>query len=248
MNHNSTLLMTRALILAFISFTPFWGWSQFNRSIDVMGSLDYGYRTISTDAEEAITKLIVDKRNEKELPKLNWRIGVNFNQRLSNKFVLKTGLHLANDGYTTKKKDLIYGSEFDEFGNYTPDPSLPRKSHFVYNYWFAEIPLVGRFELNQKKFAPFVEAGILPSVYLTSRVRTVVDDESSTNFIDETDIGYNRLHLSGNVAIGVNYSPNENIQLFGQPSLRYHFTSLVDAPIKEHLYSFGLELGLRKKI
>ncbi|MGD1846111.1 MAG: hypothetical protein ACFB10_12025 [Salibacteraceae bacterium] len=216
------------------------GWSQSNQSLDFIGSIDYGYRALRTpDTDESFSQL-VKNRDSYEIGKVNWRVGFNFNQRLGSKLFFKTGLRLANGGYGTK--------ELTTATTTLPNASLPNKYKINYNYWFAEIPLALRFEINQKKFSPFIEAGVAPSVYLVNRNRIFRNGEASTEFVDQEAIyGFNRLHWVGTLSFGANYNLNEKFQFFGQPTFRYHFTKVADAPIREYHYNFGLELGVRKR-
>jgi len=102
--------------------------------------------------------------------------------------------------------------------------------------------------LIHKKLIPFFELGVSPSIYLTTRVTSKTDIGDSTAFNKNNQTDFNQFHLVGYISMGLNYNLNENIQFFGQPIFRYHLTELVDAPIEEHFYVAGIEVGLRKKI
>ena len=192
---------------------------------------------------------ILENRDNKESAKFNWRIGFNYNRRLTSKIVLKTGLRLASVGYKGEKKTgLRWGSEHDGMGGWIPDPSLPHEIQLVHDYWFTELPIAGRFEINQKKLSPFFELGISPSVYMTTRTKTITDIGTNSEFQNGDVHNFNKLHIVGFISFGLNYSINDRNQLFGQPTFRYHLTKLADAPISENLYNFGIEIGIRRKI
>ena len=57
-----------------------------------------------------------------------------------------------------------------------------------------------------------------------------------------------RLDILGLVSFGVNYSLIYKFKLVGQPEFWYQITKLVDAPISEHLFNDGVEIGIRRKI
>jgi len=239
----------KALIPFLLLTVPFVSFGQTNSTLDLVAGLEYSYRGLSTSSKDEIVIGIMEKRNDKETGKLNWRAGFNYNRRLSNRFHLKTGIRLASVGYKGEKKTgLRYASEFVTPDLWVPDPSLPHEVQFIYDYWFVEIPLVGRYELTNKKIAPFLELGIAPSAYVTTRTKTVTDLGTDVNFQDGVEaFNFNRFHLVGIFSVGVNFSVSEKVQLFGQPTLRYHLTQLADAAIEEHLFNYGIEIGARRK-
>lgn len=228
--------MKTKLILLFLCL-PFLGIGQFSSSLDVIIGSEYSYRhLLTTSSEDSGVQFTID-RKDLESPKYNWRFGVNYNKKLSQKFYLKTGLRLARGGYVLNQfYALQYGTQHDGQGGF--DPNAPTLEEFndlniSYNYLFVEIPIVGRYQLSEKKWSPFIEFGVSPMISLEkSNLRT-----------------YNKFHLASNLSVGVNYTPFEKVQFFAQPIFRYHFTNLVDdTPIKEHLYNYGLEFGARWKI
>lgn len=232
-----------------ILIIPIFGFSQINQAIDFISGIEYSYRNLTTSSEEEIVVEIMENRDDKESGRFNWRFGFNYNLRLSNKIFLKTGLRLASVGYKGKKKTgLRWGSEHDGMGGWIPDPNLPHEIQLVYDYWFTEIPIAGRFEINQKKLTPFFELGISPSIYMTTRIKSITDIGADSEFQNGDVQNFNKFHVVGFISFGLNYALNDKFQIFGQPTFRYHITKLVDAPINEHLFNYGVEIGIRKKI
>lgn len=222
--------------------------AQVKSTIDFIFGVEHSNRVLKTDSDEYFMNIIMDSRKG-ESGKINFRVGFNYNQPLANKVYLKSGIRLASVGYKGEKKTgLIFPSEIDPTSGVQNDPNLPNEIQFFYDYWFIEIPIIGRYEFNNKKFSPFIEAGISPNIYITSKTKSITDINSSTNFSDQTNSSFNRLNFSANISFGVNYHLSPKWIMFGQPIFRYHFTKLVDAPIKEYLYNFGIEFGARMKI
>ena len=235
-------------IFLILLIIPAFAFSQVKSTIDFVSGIEYSYRILKTTNDELITNVILDNR-EGETGKINFRLGFNFNQRLSEKIFLKSGVRLASVGYKGEKRTgLIWGSEIDPNLGYQLDPNLPHESQFIHDYWFIEIPIIGRYEFNNRKITPFIEAGISPNVYITSKTKIKTDISSNVEFYDETKLNFNRMHLAVNLSFGLNYQLSPKWILFGQPVFRYHFTKLVEAPIKEYLYNYGIELGARMKI
>lgn len=236
--------------LFFVAFflTPFLTNAQFNSSLDFVAGLDYSFRTLSAEASDSTLQSIIDSRNDRETAKLNWRTGFNYNKRLTGNIYLKTGVRLSNLGYKSEYTVAgIWPGEHDGNGQGNPIVTTD-EFKFVYDYWFLELPIAARYELNNKKWSPFIEIGFAPSIFLTGRTEKTQNGETSISYGDPINTGTNTLHLSGFLSVGVNYTVNNNIQLFGQTSFRYHLTPLADTSITGNLYNYGIEFGARKRI
>lgn len=223
-------------IILLLAFLPFLTYGQFsyNSSIDIVAGLDKNYLQNSTS----------------EASNLGYRIGINYNKKLGEKLFLKLGLRGVHISYESfKRTGLLWGSEVEaglEMGTGPIfDPTLPHEVQYFYDYWFLEIPLAIRYELNKNRWSPFIETGLSPNLYLKS------------SFKEETDIGgrsfnenerVNKIQLVASVSVGVNFAATESLQLFAQPIFRYHLTKLNDFANNEHLYNIGLEIGVRKRL
>lgn len=242
------------IITTLILLIPILGFSQINQSIDFIGGTEYSYRNLTTSTENGF----LESRDNRESGKINSRIGFNYNRRLTNKIFLKTGLRLVNSGY---KDELSL-----TWSVLNPTPAHTTEYQLAHNYSFIEIPIAGRFEINQKKLSPFFELGISPSIYIKTRTKLISTNEQSsqsepapgapsfepyeldTEFLKRDDSNFNKLHFVGFISFGMNYSLTDKFQFFGQPTFRYHLTKLEDAPINEYLFNCGIEIGVRRKI
>ncbi len=233
--------MKNLLSLLFLFFS-FSGFSQQNSTIDFTLGIDYTYRTVDADAS---FNEILEIRDQ-ETGKLNWRAGFNYSTRLSKSLLIKTGLRFASIGYKLNRSDLQFGSQNNGNGGFDPDVE---GLSFNYNYYFLETPLMLRLESKEvKKISPFVEAGFSGMFYLTTQIIRVESGDKSISYEKEILPELNKFQLALNLSVGLNITPNENIQFFAQPIFRYHLTEMSGYPIEEHLWSAGLEIGLRKKL
>lgn len=235
----------RTFIVTLLAALPVVAFSQSNSSFDLVGGAEYTFRLLQNTTDDPVMQIIIDQRERDEFGKLNFRGGFNYNRRLAGQLWLRTGLRWASAGYVYQDiDDLRWPSEFDpNTGAYTPDPSLPHELRLTKEYWFLEVPLAGRLEMGQGKLKPFVELGVSPHIYLTTRTRQVTDLETKQDF-GADDV--KPLNLAGIVSVGFQYQATKRTALFFQPIFRYHLTPLADTPIREHLYNYGLELGVRK--
>ena len=242
--------MKNLITLCLLCFSTF-AIGQKNASIDLVGGAEFGYRTLGGKDSDGVPVSIIIESRERETIKFGYRFGLNYNQRLSKKIFLKTGLRVANQGYTSgKMTGLRWTNELQEGENgefiYVPDPSLPHEIQFFYEYWFLEIPLIARYEFNEKRWSPFVEAGLSSNIYLRARTRQVTDLSDSKYSNIEVGDSFNKIQLVGNASFGVNFEATESFRIFAQSVFRYHLTKTVDSAVKEHLYNVGIEVGVRK--
>jgi len=133
-------------------------------------------------------------------------------------------------------------------GSWTPDPSLPREAQIIRDFIFIDIPLALRFQFTKQRLSPFMELGIFPSIYLSTKTKVITDVETTTQYSDGITHNINRLNLVSFASIGLNYTINDQIQVFGQPICRYHITPIRSATIDVNMINYGIELGLRKKL
>jgi Outer membrane protein beta-barrel domain len=222
------------LLMAFLF--PLMLIAQIKSSISGIMGIDYTNRVLNNPAFKD------------ETGKLNYRVGANYNRKITEKIWLEMGLRAAFQGYNgLKLKNLTWASELNPTtGVFTRDPTLPHEVQLINNYLFLEMPIGIRYEFKQPKLKTYVAVGLSPNIYLTTHVKTITDLGSDNKF-QQTE-GINKVTFSANIGFGFDYALNDTYQAFAQPSFRYHFTSFSAGPIKEYLYNFGLELGIRKNL
>lgn len=240
----------KTILLSLLLCLPLSLIAQRQANWDLLAGIDYTYRILQNDSPNPSLITIYNKRQEQEAARLGYRIGINYNRRLTPKWVLKTGLRLVSMGYTRDLRNtppLRWGSEWNGI-NYVPDPNLPHQlKRFNYNYYFLEIPIVIRFEMGSGNWRPFLEGGIAPNIYLTSRSRLKLENESNANIARDKNI--RTAHLVPNLTFGFNRKLNEHHVLFIQTTGRYHVTPSSKSPdneiLLENLYAIGVESGIR---
>lgn len=233
--------------LILILLVPVAGFTQMNSSWDIIAGLDYSHSFLFANKSSGLRRNI-KVLNDVRQGKINWRLGGNYNMRIGSNAFFKTGLRFASVGYVYANDNLTWGSEHNGMGGHTPDPNLPHSARFSYDYWFIEIPVAFRFERANNKFSTFIEIGLSPSAYLITKVSTKLDNEEKIEYRHgEQFHQINLIHLVSTFAFGANYNYSEKVQLFAQPTLRFHLTPIIDSPIKAFLYNTGLEMGVRFK-
>ncbi|MBK7426572.1 MAG: hypothetical protein IPI60_05850 [Saprospiraceae bacterium] len=234
--------------LILILLVPVAGFTQMNSSWDIIAGVDYSNSILFAQRNTGLRN-VAGVMNDSQQGKLNWRLGGNYNMRVGSNAFFKTGIRLASVGYVYANDNLTWGSEHNGMGGHSPDPDLPHSARFSFDYWFIEIPVAFRFERGNDKFSTYFEAGVSPSIYILSRQIIKIDNDKTIRFSQGNQFHqFNIIHLVGTFAWGINYNISERVQLFAQPTLRFHLTPIADSPIEEYLYNVGLEMGTRWKI
>ncbi|NNE29587.1 MAG: outer membrane beta-barrel protein [Saprospiraceae bacterium] len=214
--------------------------------IGLMGGFDYTHRFLINDSDDPTIEFIFNKRTV-EKGKANYQYGINYRYNISENLALISGFKLSSVGYRDKKfDDLLWPSEVDpETGQYTPDPSLPHESQFHYDYWMLTIPARIRRTFGEGKVRFYAEGGIAAGYYSSTRSTETTDVFKRSNFFVVDD--FRKINLSLDLGLGISFRIWDDVEIYAQPGGRYYFTRLVaGAPIKEYLYSVGLEAGFVK--
>ncbi len=216
-------------------------------SVDVMLGLDYSFRHLYFQADDPSTNFMVEARAA-EAPSINARFGLNYNHKIGEHKWIKTGLRIADLGYKLGlTTDLVWPSEL-ETGVFIFDPSLPHEIQFINNLIFIEIPLALRYEFKQTKWTPFVEMGVSTSLFVGNYKQQVTDISSDFKYEPASSTSQRNLQMAAVFSFGLIQDYTENLQVFIQPSFRYHLTAWQKSTIREHLTNGGIEIGVRRKI
>ncbi|MFK7776199.1 MAG: acyloxyacyl hydrolase [Saprospiraceae bacterium] len=226
------------LLLMLLFCLPSFLSAQSNSKIELLGGLDYTYRDHTNSGW-------IQSLRKSEKGKINTHFGINYFQKLKPRLWLKIGIGFVSLGYKTAKTELNTGS--GATGG-TQDPLLQGldnpTSQFIYNYHFLEVPFSIHLDFFENKLKPFVELGIAPMYYIQSITKHKLGDEIRSKRNEQEDF-INDFQFATTVAFGFSYSFNEKWEMVVQPNFRYHLSKIADAPVKEHLWSTGLAIGMR---
>jgi hypothetical protein len=213
--------------------------------VDVSGTPMITYRTAGS---------LQHGGRQDEESKLNWSTGIHLNIQLTGHLYLRTGVSLMHYGYKSPKfSEFRWGDQVNEDFEFDPtivtmEPGPISSIQFSYNHTFIGVPILLRHEFNEQKWAPYFEAGIVPSIYLKSATVQKTDLNTSVHRYSMNSSKFNKFRLIGKISVGVAYRISSRLSIFGQPTFSYFFTSSSKSSFKEHLFGTGLELGLRKSI
>lgn len=196
-------------------------------------SPDYCYRQLTSDGS-ASSKFIVSDRNVNEKAKYGITTGFNACYFFKKHFSLETGINYSNSGYQAKDFNTLLA----------PDGStILVNITTAYNYNFIEMPIKANFILGSKKLRFIASAGIINDFFVNS-TETQTTGNSSQTVSSASGFGLIEfIALSAGADIKLN---KFNLRI--EPVCRYNLGLRESGPIKEHLWSAGLNFGLYYRI
>ena len=198
-------------------------------------SPDVCYRTLQNNDGSAMSDAIIQQRNENEIFKLGYTLGLTTLLPLNKRISLESGITYSNKGYQTTMQVLYY---------FQYDPAFPQKMKSIYNYHYIDIPLKANFIFGKKKLRFISSLGLTTNVFIreTSTSVLVYSDRTERNS-SATNFKYNRFNLSPSIGVGIDYKINDKMNLRIQPSFSYGILKIIDAPITAYLYSGGINMS-----
>ncbi len=225
--------------------------AQKKAAVDLIFGVDYTNRTNTENSGFEFTDDNGNSlpTNSKIVGNPNVRFGMNFNHEVGKKIWLKTGVRYTRLGYSLVQD----ANQFSIF----EDVEIKEKV----NLSFIEIPLLLRYEFDNKKWSPFVEIGVASNYYIRSKLTSTFKSSSPTRNDKYTRTNkvesVHQWQFSGIVSLGYQYQLNDRFRLMIQPVFRYFLTENFDDEKIQippsfftdyHNYSLGLEVGCRMMI
>ena len=231
------------LLLLLVSATGLAAQQSF---LDASVGVHYAFRRLTdSDPPSGVNRLA-----ENEQGVITGSVGFHYGRQLGDRLALRTGLRLMTLGYGFRIDGLRWGSQFDGQGGFDPglDPDAPAEVTGRNDRIFLDVPLLVRYAMHPGRWKPYVEAGLLPGAYLTTRTEQRAGDERTVEYRDGARQSIHRVQLGAALSLGVSYGLSGRYALFLQGSGRYQLTPLADGPYRERPYAGGLEVGLRRNL
>jgi len=222
--------------------------SQTNESstfVGINGSADYCYRIIKTDQA---FQWIADLREDTEVPVFSFHTGFTFFHEFANKLRVETGIQYLRLG--EKLQDYLF----------TTSSGLSSSSNkLITNYNYIGVPLkIGYGFKLRERVKLVVASGVSANIFLSSRFKSSMDWSNGETTTSKTTYfsnvyGLQRLNFAALLSVGLEVKLSSSFTARFEPNASYSINSIVDAPIKQHPYAFGLngalfyKLGSRKK-
>ena len=216
------LAMKNAFLLFCFLLSPFLLISQFDASIDIVGSYDFknetaygfGFRVFEGNTRKS------------------FRYGGNFNFRVFDQGHFKTGIRYVKQAFKVKETVFPEGSSL----------------HDYVDEYYLEVPLVCRYNFSKRKFTFYTEVGISPHFYLKGKLVTqTISGYTSTDY-DPSYLKDRRVRMGYIMGVGINYLISEKMQIFAQPTYRYYPMIGVETLSITGNVNYGIEFGVRRAL
>ena len=201
--------------------------------LSIWGSPDYSFRTLKANSE---SKWVADIRDSLEMPKLGYTIGAGVGYLINKKIKIEAGVFFSDKGQRTKQ----YALETTTTGQ------QPTMYAYNFHYYYLDIPVKVDYYLMTDKLKVYVMAGVSANVFLVQKTTSVESHANSdvrTNTFSHPD--FNRLNVAVVAGLGINYPINKKSTLLIEPMYSRSVTSIINAPVKEYLYSVGVNIGVQ---
>jgi len=206
-------------------------------SFGLVLSPDFAYRTLKNNGGGTNADLVINSRNQMEIGKLGYTCGLAFSVNVTKRLSFETGLQYSKKGYQTKKRDLVYSP---------PDPALPVRARFIYNYKYIDVPFKLDFVLREGRLRFIAGAGFAINFLVNADQKSIF--EYSNGNIKRTKqspaFDFKKFNLSPMISLGLGYRINDHLYLSIEPTFRYGILKITDTPVTEYLWNAGLNTGI----
>jgi hypothetical protein len=208
-------------------------------AIGINFSPDYSYRALNYRSGDRSYARYIAERNGDEYGKLGFTTGINAAYFFKENLALEAGIQYANKGYkSTWGMPVIM----------TPKEPYISGGKELYKYNFIDIPLKLNYFIGSKKVRAVAGVGIVPSIFLSSKYKTIsyyTNGDKEIRKLNGPYHNYNPINVGAIASIGADIALSEVLHLRIEPTFRYQFVNLYrDYDIKEHLWSAGLNFGM----
>lgn len=241
--------MKRLLVIIFFLIALLnTNYGQKKVSFDFVLTSDFCYRSLKADA--GIPMDIAKSRNSIEKPKISYKIGLATNYNF-NRFSVGFGLLFSKKAYKSiVQTNFIFPDSLDPlFGNYNSSNNTFSdfdKIYFTYNYINIDVPISISYNLINTNFKLYIFSGLEPNFLINAYNKSVIKftngskSKSTNKYLND----FNDINLSYIGGIGLQYVISDNIDIKIEPIIERNLFSIINAPIKEYLYSYGINLKL----
>jgi hypothetical protein len=198
-------------------------------------SSDIGYRNLKNEDGSSMNAYIINYREETEIPKFGFSIGMNVCYELNKHFALESGMRYSNKGYQTK---------YIQFPTFQMPQPILQEVKFVFHYNYMDIPLRLNYTLGDGKIRFLGSFGMTTNVFLSHKQHTVkVYSDRTEREIADVSHDFKRITISPTISTGLEYSLNEAMNFRVELIFMYGMTRIIDASVTAYLYNAGLNIG-----
>jgi hypothetical protein len=167
--------------------------------------------------------------------------GLNVGYKFANRFSFSGGLQYSVKGYEIK--DIHFTTIDDPEG----------KNHLgkiLYNFNYVDVPLKINYMFGRKKLHFIGGIGVVANFLIKESVISVIKSNSNRSQRSSNTGSDNFYHfnLSPTASVGVEYNLNDRIFARVEPNFQMCILRVIDAPVSERLYSYGVNMSIHYRL
>ncbi len=208
-------------------------------SIGIIASPEYCYRSLSAGSDaNSYTQSFIASRNNREIPKVGYTVGVNVMYEISKRISVESGINYSDKGYQFDFSGLTFGDMIDpRFGFIYQTQSVEDNiDTWYYHYTNLDIPFKIVYTFPGKKIRFTASGGFIANIFLDAF--ETIGSSTVKREDDFNDVGFSAVAATGAV-----YNFNNRFRLSIMPAFQYSLTNLRNSPVNEHLWSAGVNVG-----
>lgn len=199
-------------------------------------SPDRSFRTLHNDGGGTGGDLVINSRNDTEIPRPGFTTGLTILVQVSPKIILESGLQVSSKGYKTKEMNLDY---------FPPNPAAPIKAMGTYRYHYLGFPLRAKFVFGKPSIRFMPGIGLMTNFLLNtdSKFKYTYSDGRTEELTESMNSEFKMLDISPILSFGVDFKLSPRFHLLAEPTFRYGLMATRDESVKENLWSAGVNVG-----
>lgn len=183
-----------------------------------------------------------------QMPKAGYRVGVDYERKLTDRFVLTAGFLFANKGYQSQKDELLYSDQIlPKQGFVLPTGDVPY-THFRYryNYYMFGVPIGVNYYITQGDVKLYTGAGVSFNYLINTRYKVIFYEGARASKVSKRDDdpnAYKKFNIAPYLNIGVEGKLNNNYKYRAFASYSYTVTNVMSDDIVYRIYPYTLGIG-----
>jgi len=198
-------------------------------------SPDVCYRFLAGSADE---RSLIKLNNAQDRPLYGFTSGINFAYAFNKKIVLEAGAMFSSKGGQTKKIGLV------------TDSAGPNSIKYVYHRLYIGLPVKVNINLLTGRAKLYVTVGVSPDIYICEKTNAITGypDGHTITYKQTYRKGYTVINLAALAGMGFSYDISKHFYFKLEPVFRCSVIPVDAEPIKEFIYSAGLNTGFFYKL
>lgn len=205
--------------------------------LGLLYSPELSYRTLKTDTEHTWLK---EKQDATDILNFGYSAGVYFGCKFSTRLSLEIQTLYSDKGYKTK--EYIVENEIA----YDYREKVPYKSCLTYHFHYLDIPFKLNYTIINRKLKFYSTAGVSFNIFLNEEKKTdlLYKDGNSDSFHSISTNDAQEINIAILGGLGICYNLTERYSFKVEPVIKHSMNAIFNAPVKDYLYSVGINTGI----